>query len=144
MHREDLKEAIYQHPQWKIHFPTLSPVFYLYLGDFLATGKKEKMLFVSGEKSKQEEITEFFKALYNGDSKQYPNASLMLFIPFHEGTHMAQQYRDKIIFNRQQYNGQGEVLAVGGLNDLQTEVTLKTGQKITLPSLIKSIQSLKE
>jgi len=50
----------------------------------------------------------------------------MLFIPFHEGTHMAQQYRDKIIFNRQQYNGQGEVLAVGGLNDLQTEVTLKT------------------
>jgi hypothetical protein len=50
----------------------------------------------------------------------------MLFIPFYEGTHMAQQYRDKIAFNHQQYNGQGGILAVGVLNDLQTEVTLKT------------------
>jgi len=141
MHREDFKEAIYQHPLWKIHFPKESPIFDLYLDDFLATGKKEKMLFVSGEKSKQEEIMEFFKAIYNGDSKQYPNASMMLFIPFIKGTHMAQQYRDKIIFNHQQYNGQGKVLAVGGLSDLQTEVTFKTGQKISLRSLIKSIPS---
>ncbi len=90
MHREDLKEAFYNHLLWKTQFPTNSPIIDIYLGDFLASGKKEKMLFVSGEKSKQEELTKFFNILYNGDSKQYHNASMMLFIPFTEGMHMSQ------------------------------------------------------
>jgi hypothetical protein len=54
----------------------------------LATGKKEKMLFASGEKSKQDQVTNFFKALNNGESKQYPNASMMLVIPFNDGMYM--------------------------------------------------------
>ena len=118
MHREDLKEAFYNHLLWKTQFPTNSPIIDIYLGDFLASGKKEKMLFVSGEKSKQEELTKFFNILYNGDSKQYHNASMMLFIPFTEGMHMSQQYRYNILLNHLQNNDQGDVLAIGGLQDL--------------------------
>jgi hypothetical protein len=139
MHRDDLKDAIYSSPLWRAHFPELSPFIDIYLGEFLATGKKRKMLFVSGEKSKQDQVTNFFKALNNSESKQYPNASMMLLIPFNDGTYMSPQFRDKFLFNHKKFNGQSEVLAVGGLRDLQTEVQLKTGQKITLRELVKSI-----
>jgi hypothetical protein len=65
----------------------IPPVFDIYLGDFLASNKKENMLFVSGEKSKKEELTNFFKTLYDGSSKEYLNGSMMLFIPLTEGTY---------------------------------------------------------
>jgi hypothetical protein len=58
-HRKDLKEAIYKHPLWKKHFPTSAPIIDVYLGDFLVASKKEKMLFLSGEKSKAELLNIF-------------------------------------------------------------------------------------
>jgi len=63
----------------------------------------------------------------------------MLFIPFSKGTHMSSQYREKILYNHQKYNGLCSMTAVGGLQDLNTEVKLKTGQMISLRSLLKSI-----
>jgi hypothetical protein len=139
MSRDDLKDAIYKHPLWKSHFPSISPIFDIYLEYFLASNKKEKMLFVSGEKSKAGILSEFFKILYNGNSKKYSNASMMLFIPFNEGTHLSTHYREKILFNHLKFNGTSAVTAVGGLNDLNTELKLKTGQSITLRELLKSI-----
>ena len=64
---------------------------------------------------------------------------MMLFIPFSKGTHMSSQYREKILYNHQKYNGLCSMTAVGGLQDLNTEVKLKTGQMISLRSLLKSI-----
>jgi hypothetical protein len=84
MNRDDLKDAIYKHQLWKSHFPATSPIFDVYLGDFMSSNKKEKMLFLSGEKSKVGFPSNFFKDLYNGNSKKYPNTSMMLFIPFNE------------------------------------------------------------
>jgi hypothetical protein len=144
MHFEDLKEAIYQHPLWKSHFPDSSPILDVYLGDFLVANKKEKMLFLSGEKSKAMILTAFFKELYNGSSQGYPNASMMLFIPFNEETHLSSHYHEKILYNHQRYNGQCSVLAVGGLQDLNTVVKLKSGQHISLRSLLKSIPATTE
>jgi hypothetical protein len=139
MHREDLKDTITRHSLWKTHFPDSSPIIDIYLGDFLASNKKEKMLFISGEKSKISVLNNFFKELYNGASKQYPNSSMMLFIPFNKGTHLSAYYREKILYNHQKYNGQCSVLAVGGLQDLNNTVKLKTGQAISLQELLKSI-----
>ena len=65
------------------------------------------------EKSKVPVLSNFFKELYNGPSKQYPK--------------------------NQKYNGQCSVLVVGGLHDLNTKVKLKTGQLTSLRELLKSI-----
>jgi hypothetical protein len=139
MHQEDLKEAITQHPSWKTHFSGSPLIIDIYLGDFLVSNKKEKMLFISGEKSRVPVLNTFFKVLYDGRSKQYPNASMMLYIPFNERTHMSPQFREKILYNHQKYSGQCSVLAVGGLHDLNTKVKLKTGQLTSLRELLKSI-----
>jgi hypothetical protein len=139
IHREDLKEAITKHPSWTTHFPVSPPIIDICLGDFLVSNKKEKMLFISGEKSRVPVLNTFFKELYDGRSIQYPNASMMVYIPFHEGTHMSPQFREKILYNHQKYNGQCSVLAVGGLHNLNTMVKLKTGQLTSLRELLKSI-----
>jgi hypothetical protein len=39
------------------------------------------MLFVSSEKSKQEETSRLFKIIYDGTKKTYPDGSMLLFIP---------------------------------------------------------------
>jgi hypothetical protein len=97
------------------------------------------MLFISGKKSKKEELSNFFKSLYDGSNKEYPNGSMMLFILLTEGTHSSSMYREKILYNRRKHNGHVQVLAVGGLNNLQTVVKLKTGQSIMLRTLLKSL-----
>ncbi len=63
MHHEDSKEAIYQHPLWKSHFTESSPILDVCLGYVLVANKKEKMLFLSGEKSKAMILTAFLKEL---------------------------------------------------------------------------------
>jgi hypothetical protein len=83
MHREEIKRSILLHPSWN-HEDTDEPIFDIYVSDFLASPKKTKMLFVSAEKSKQEKIITFMKELYDGEPKQYPQGSMMLFIPLTE------------------------------------------------------------
>jgi hypothetical protein len=69
LHHEELKLAITSHSSWQPNDPSNPPIFDIYLGDFLANGKKTKMLFVSSEKSKQQELVEHFKRLYDGSKK---------------------------------------------------------------------------
>jgi hypothetical protein len=71
LHREELKSAILNHPLWKPNPDSAAPIFNIYIGDFLAAGKKTKMLFVSAECSRQEEVSNLFKALYDGTQKAY-------------------------------------------------------------------------
>jgi hypothetical protein len=47
----------------------------------------------------------FFKMLYDGSSKQYPQGSMMLFILLTEGAHAAPEYRAKILFNHDKFYG---------------------------------------
>jgi hypothetical protein len=49
MHREQLKEVILSHPTWIPKDPSNPPIFDIYLSDFIAGGKKTKMLFISAE-----------------------------------------------------------------------------------------------
>jgi hypothetical protein len=65
------------------------------------------MLFVSAEKSKQERLIDFFKTLYDDEPKQYPQGSMMLFIPLTESSHYLAEYRSKIMFNHDKFNGDG-------------------------------------
>jgi hypothetical protein len=136
MHREELKQAIMKHESWANS--GFSGAFDIYISDFLAKGKKNKMLFISSEKSKYEEATVFFKSLYDGSPKAYPNGSMMLFIPLTNCASASSEYREKIIFKHNKYNGDEEAICIGGLQDLDRKITLLNGKVISIRELLKS------
>jgi len=137
MHREELKQAILNHELWSITSISNPPVFDLYVSDFIANNKKTKMLFVSAEKSKQEEIVNLFKSIYDGSLKEYPNGSMMLFIPLQENAHTSPNYCSKILFNHDKFHVKEAVVCIGGWNNLKTMVTLRNGRAVSIQSLLK-------
>jgi hypothetical protein len=101
--------------------------------------KKVKMIFVTSEKSQQHALSVFFQQLYDGTRKEYPNGAMLLFIPLIDKTQMTPEYRNKIIYNHERFLGEEAALCIGGLQDLNTVITIKKGAKITLRMLLKSI-----
>jgi hypothetical protein len=141
MHRDDLKQAILQHPLWRPEDPENQPIFDLYIGDFLAANKKTKMLFISAERWKVPQLTALFKSIYDGKPKAYPNGSMMVFIPFSEGTHSSAKYHAKILFNNENFVGDQMAISIGGLNNLNNLIQLKLmNHRISLRALLKSLQ----
>jgi len=67
LYRADLKLAIASQLEWSTERDEDShPIFDLYLSDFSASGKKTKMIFVSAEHSRQEDVSSRFKRIYDG------------------------------------------------------------------------------
>ena len=67
LYRADLKLAIASQLEWSTERDEDShPIFDLYLSDFSASGKKTKMIFVSAERSQQEDVSSRFKRIYDG------------------------------------------------------------------------------
>jgi hypothetical protein len=97
------------------------------MADFIGTGKKTKMLFVTAEKSKQNELTKFFRELYDGSPKEYPNGAMMIFIPLTEGTVYSPEERQKFIYNHECFLGDEAATCIGGLQDLNNTVKLRNG-----------------
>jgi hypothetical protein len=77
------------------------------------------------------------KELYDREPKQYPQGSMMLFIPLTEWTHYSPEYRAKILFNHDKFNGDEAAVCIGGLNDLKTPIKLKNGSTVSLQALLK-------
>jgi len=74
LHREELKQAIVNRHEWQ-QITSTPPVFDIYLGDIVAAKKKTKMLFISSERSRQQDLTTLFKKLYDATDKHYPNGT---------------------------------------------------------------------
>jgi len=58
-----------------------------------------KMLFVSAELSKRDEVSVIIKTIYNGTQKSYPNGNTSLFIPIGNITKATPEFRSKVYFN---------------------------------------------
>jgi hypothetical protein len=95
------------------------------------------MLFVSVEKSRQTSIITFFKDLYDGSPKEYPQGSMRIFLPIADASHITPEYRAKIILNHDKLNGDEAAVCIGGLKPLKSEITLKNGSAVTLQALLK-------
>jgi len=139
MYRKDLKAAILAHHLWNPGEDGSQPIFELYLSDFIAAGKKTKMIFISAEQSKAKETLELFKKLYDGSPKAYPNGYMMLFIPLMDGDIHSTEFRSKILYNHDQYVGEESAFSIGGFQDIKTSILLKAGNKVSLRALLKSI-----
>jgi hypothetical protein len=99
IYQEDLKQAIPAHPLWTPIDPNNPPIFNLYLSDFIASGKKTKMIFVSAEQSRFQEVSDIFKNIYDGTPKAYPNGCMMVFVPFANGNQESIALCQKILFS---------------------------------------------
>jgi hypothetical protein len=132
LYRANLKIAITSNPDWSNERDEDShPIFDLYLSDFSASGKKTKMIFVSAEHSRQDDVSSRFKRIYDGMQKSYPNGSMMLFIPSLE-LQASSAFRSKIGFNHLQYIGEETIFSIGGLNDLNNKILLCNGKATTI------------
>jgi hypothetical protein len=137
--RDDKKKAIMSHPLWQPEVTNPPPIFEIYVGDFNTAGKKSKMLFVSAEKSRKDEVITLIKSIYDGTKKSYPNGAMMLFIPTHDSATSSTELCKKIIFNHEKYLGNETLFCIGGLQDLNTTITLRNNKQVTIHHLLKSL-----
>jgi len=139
IYREDLKRALQEDPRWQ--FPTLetAPIIQLTRGEFRSQKKSKKMIFIHTEKSKQHEVAKTLSKMYDGTSKAYPNGIMLLFIPLHDNIQYDAAYRQKVVYNHEQYLGTEEGISIYGLQDLDMVTTLKNNQNITIRMLLKSL-----
>jgi hypothetical protein len=140
---EDLKSTIINHPLWTLVNPANPPIFSLFVSNFIAAGKKTKMIYVSVEQSKAMETSDLFKKIYDGEPNAYPNGYMMLLIPLIDGQQPTTKFRAKILFNYDQYGDKEEVFSFGGLEDLKNQIKLRNGKIVTLCTLLKSIPASK-
>ncbi len=57
------------HPSWSPSDPANPPIFDIFVGELNSLSKKTKLLFVSAEKSKQDEVSLLFRDIYDGTQK---------------------------------------------------------------------------
>jgi hypothetical protein len=131
--RDHLKQAIMTHPLFTPEDPLSPPIFDIFATNFVTTGKK----------SKQQEVIRLMKLIYDGTPKSYPNGYMMLFVPIQDITNSTPAFRAKIVFNHKKIIGNEALFSIGGLNDLNTLVTLKNGKRLQSILYSKASQLLK-
>lgn len=77
--------------------------------------------------------------MYDGTPNEYPIGAMMLFITLTKGTTYTPKEHRHYIFNHNSYIGTEAAVCIGGLNDLNTIITLKTNRTITIHMLLKSV-----
>jgi hypothetical protein len=87
------------------------------------------MIFVRAERSKKDIAKDIMEKIYDGSIKSYPRRDMLFFIPISskiEDDYTPQQ-GDKFIFNHENYLGEKDCMALFGLNDFNSTITLKNG-----------------
>jgi hypothetical protein len=141
IYREDLKLKILQHPVWN-NFnidPDHPIIIDLIQHPFRGPKHSVPMIFVATECSTIELVREALQILYDRTSKAYPRGDMLFFIPLKGNDPYSPEQRTKFIFNHETYLGTEDVIAIHGLNDLNTEITLKGGKVTDIHTLLKSL-----
>jgi hypothetical protein len=97
------------------------------------------MIFVTSEWSKMDLVQEALSNMYDGTSKAYPRGDMLLFFPIKGNDPSTPEQRSKFVYNHETYLGEEDVIALHGLNDLNTEITLKGGKTTDTCTLLKSV-----
>ncbi len=96
---------------------------------FRGSSKSIEMIFVRAERSKKDIAKDIMEKIYDGSIKSYPRRDMLFFIPISskiEDDYTPQQ-GDKFIFNHENYLGEEDCMALFGLNDFNSNITLKNG-----------------
>jgi hypothetical protein len=77
--------------------------------------------------------------IYDGKPKAYPNGAMMLFVPMHEDANYCTGCHKKLMFNHDSFLGKEDAVTIKGLQNLNNEISLKNGDKITIFMLLKGL-----
>jgi hypothetical protein len=139
IYRADLKLSIINHPLWQPNDIDNPPIFELFTADLIASDKKSRMIFVSAKKTRTDEVAQLFRNIYDGKPKAYPNGAMMIFIPMNEDNQYTADYRKKLLFNHDNFIGQDDAITINGLHNLNNEIEIKNGDKLSIRMLLKSL-----
>ncbi len=143
IYREDPKMAITKHPSWSFPILLEPPIIHLTKGDFQGLENSTKMIFVCSEWLTQVEVRDFFSKLFDETSKDYPNGIMLLYIPLNDNITYEPGYRQKVIFNHDNYLGNEAALCIQGMADLNTNAVLKNSTQVSLQLLLRSLPAPK-
>jgi len=134
--RDDLHSFITNISDWKT-----SPFhFRIYFDTFVANnrGKLAHVLMVDVDRPSVEQAMMFFQKHYNGDEGNSPNGIPYMFFPLSKKTYDDEE-RLRIIQDHLHYTDKDSVVALRGLNDLDTVIPLVTGIHTTIRKLLLSV-----
>jgi hypothetical protein len=97
------------------------------------------MIFATSECSKMGLVREALSNIYDGMPKSFPRGDMPFFIPTKGIDPYTPDQHSKFMLNHDSYLGEGDVLAIHGLQDLNTEITLKGGKTTDIRTLLKSL-----
>jgi hypothetical protein len=97
------------------------------------------MIFVTSECSKMGLVREALSSIYDGIPKSFSRGDILFFIPTKGIDPYTPDQHSKFMLNHDSYLGEGDVIAIHGLQDLNTEITLKGGKTTDIRTLLKSL-----
>jgi hypothetical protein len=83
-------------------------------------------------------VSHLFKSIYDGTQKNYPNATMMLFIPLQEIKLSSPEFRKKYLITKN--IGDEALFSIGGLQDLNTKIKLYNDKVISLRPFLRASQ----
>jgi hypothetical protein len=135
-YRDDLHSFITSSSQWKA-----KPFHFRLYFDMLSAGAKGKtayVLMIAVDHPNTEAAMSFFQQWYNGDGTNSPNDIAHLFFPLFKKTYIDEEQYN-IIIDHEHHIGTSSVVAVRGLQALDSLVQLATGVCTTIQRLLLSI-----
>lgn len=135
-YRDDLRNFILNSDQWKAN----KFYFRLYFDSFSSNAKgiMTYVLMVDVDRPNIDIGMKFFQEFYDGDSKNSPNMLSYLFLPLYRKTYSDEERRNIIKDNDHHTEGVS-VVALSGLHDLNTPVTLQQGISTSIRHLLLAI-----
>jgi len=132
--RDDLQLFITSSSEWKAQLFQ----FRMYFDAFTAKGQMAYVLMIDVELPKMELGTQFFQTWYNGNKHYSPNCINYLFMLMHRKSYTEPE-RLKIITDDEHHIGTNSVVAMKGLNSLDTLVKLANGIHTMIRRLLLSM-----
>jgi hypothetical protein len=139
-YRDDLKSYITESDQWN-----KSPFHFRLYFDSFSTNSKGKMTYVMMidiDRPNIEQGMKFFQDFFNGDLKNSPNGLQYMFLPLYKKTY-SEDERLQIIKDNDHHTEGVSVVALSGLNHLDTIVQLQQGSATTIRNLHLAVPALR-
>jgi hypothetical protein len=114
--------------------------FRIYFDTFIAGGKGKMahVLMIDVDRPSIDKALIFFQSEYNGEAPNSPNDIPYMFSPLLHKSYMDDE-RNRIITDHAHFTGRDSVVALRGLQDLETVIALHNGVHTTIRRLLLSI-----
>jgi hypothetical protein len=138
-YRDDMHAYISSFPKFRD-----DPFYFrIYFDTFISGGKGNAahVMMIDVDRPSIDKAMLFFQQHYNGDQANSPNDLTYMFFPLLRKSYTDEE-RNRIIADHTHYTEKDSVVALRGLQDLETVITLHNGMNTTIRKLLLSIPAV--